>query len=115
MTRTLIDFTIDQGADWAKRVPLLDEAGAAADLTGYDARMQIREHDTDDVILADLRVGAGITIDAANGIVTLALTAAQTTAITVALAVYDLKMIDGAGHGQFPIGGSIIIRPSVTR
>lgn len=93
-------------------------AGVPVNLTGYTARMQVREsYDAGTAILA-LTNGTGITLGGTAG--TIALTAAATA--TAALDgtphkqyIYDLELVSGAGVVTRLVEGNFTIYPEVTR
>lgn len=79
------NFIVEQGADWLRSVQLLQSPGGPAlDLTGCSAQLLARDSAGGNILLADLSVGEGVTIDALNGAITLALSASQTAAIATA-------------------------------
>lgn len=88
--------TIEQGAVWTRALTYTDDAGDAVDLTGYDARMQIRRRKESADVIQQLDIGSGITIATpASGIIELQLTATETAALTFSTAHYDLELYPG--------------------
>jgi hypothetical protein len=86
------------------------------DLTGYTARMQIRETvDDEDVVLELTTENGGITLGGTNGQITLLIDADDTAALTVDKAVYDLELIDGSGIVTRLVSGEITVTKEVTR
>ena len=111
------DITIEQGATFVLPFVWKDGNGNPVDLTGYTARMQVRsEHSSSDKLLDLSSPSSGIVIDEPNGKVTVTATAAQTAALSAPqLAVYDLKLTDGAGKVTRVVEGKARITPEVTR
>lgn len=122
-------FAIDRGTTWSMALAFNETAdgetaGVAWNLTGYTARLQIAPGRVNDggVVLnlntppvKTLTVGAGITIDALNGGVTLKLTATETRALVAgAVLVYDLRLYSAAGEESRPIFGSVLVREQIT-
>jgi hypothetical protein len=111
-----LNLAIYQGVTYAN--PLLFRAADGTtplNLTGYTARMQVRERVESSAVLLELTTENGrITIDGPTGTVTLALTATETAAIDWAAGVYDLELVDGATVYR-PLEGRVRIDPEVTR
>lgn len=114
------DLTIRQGETFSFSYTKRDSAGSAVDLTGYTARMAIRDR-IGGVLEAYLSTGADanggtITLGGAAGTVVISMTAAQTAAIATSLEavsvliaieeprllsrtvefLYDLELVNGA-------------------
>lgn len=113
------EFTIDQGADVAFEIHLVDAtSGAAKDLTHFLVEAKLKKtynSDSDDTvdftsIVADPRT---------DGIVTLSLTNSQTDALKPGRWVYDVEIMfdDSAGNTiiERVLEGRIQVTPSVTR
>lgn len=117
MIAGLYDITTDQGSTFQRRFQYLDAAGSAIDLTGYQARMQVREAFEDaDTLLALVSNGtaAAIQITAGSGILDVTATAAQTQALPVGSWLYDLE-IEQAGFVTKLVRGKFVVRAEVTR
>lgn len=115
MTAGKHNFVIEQGADFIQTVQFLeppvdpvndpDTPGPPVDITGWDARMDIREgpRTTDTLILGLDITGGEISIltPASDGTFQIAVTAAVTAALTEAQfangAFYDFEAIDTPG------------------
>jgi hypothetical protein len=111
------NFCIPQGGTWSQ--PLVWKTGdppAAVNLTGYTARMQARAKvaDATPVISLTTETAGGITLGGSAGTITLALTAAQTTAITAGRYVYDLELVTGTTVRRL-LEGIITVSAEVTR
>lgn len=108
------DLTIEQGATFALVMFYQDDAGAAVDLTGYTARMQLRKTDHTGHTELELTTENGrIAIDGARGQISLSIAAADTTAL-VNSGVYDLEIVQGATVQRI-LEGSYTVSPEVTR
>lgn len=109
------DFTIKQGETWTLTFVVQDDNGVAKDLTGYNAKMQIRNKPGGDVY-ATLQTtpGTGITVNGSAGSVTLTLAAAVTDLLNFQRGVYDIYLTSGAGVVTIPFEGDVIINPRVT-
>jgi hypothetical protein len=83
-----------QGATFEKTITWKDEFGALINLTGWKARMMMRE--TMDSVLPFLTLtteNGGITLGGAAGTIALLISATNTSAIAVKQGVYDLELV----------------------
>lgn len=86
------------------------------DLTGYTARMQIRQSIGSPQPLLELTTeDGGIIIDAATGTVERRIDAAATAALTWTQGVYDLELVDPDGFTTRLAQGSVTVEREVTR
>lgn len=86
------------------------------DMTGYTARMQIREYTQAPEVLAELTTdNGGIHIDVAGAAVLLHMEAAQTSEIAWRTGVYDLEMVAPDGTVTQLASGTILTDDEVTR
>lgn len=110
------DFTIEQGVTTAKAFIWKDSAGDVIDLTGYTARMQIRETiASNSTLLSATNANGQLVITAAQGKVTLTLTATETAALSFTTGVYDLELISGSGTVTRLVEGTVTLSKEVTR
>lgn len=129
------DLIIRQGETWSFTWTKKDSAGVAIDITGYTARMAIR-----DTLAGPLEAylssgtdadGGSITLGGAAGTVVLAMTATQSAALAgeVSLAsllegrgkttpsisfLYDLELVSGAGVVTRELEGRVQVLRQVT-
>lgn len=90
------NLSIEQGGVFRDEIRLKSPAGQALDLTGCQARMQMRSDDG--VLLLDLATpDAGLQIDGPSGTLTRYITAQQTALLPVEGGVYDLEIIPASG------------------
>lgn len=109
------NISIEQGATFTLGVGYQDGSGLAVNLTGYTADMQVRSTVGNSVIQYELSTTNGrITITPLTGIVTLNLTATETTALTFQSGVYDIELTSGATVIRL-LQGTITVSPGVTR
>lgn len=110
------DLLIEQGATLSQSFVWTDSSGAAINLIGYTARMQVRSSVTSATTLLELTTeNGGITITGGSGTVTLTQTATQTAAYTWRQGVYDLELVSGGGVVTRLVQGSVTVSPEVTR
>lgn len=109
------DISIDQGATYTLVATWKDSAGSPVDLTGYTARMQMREAHNADSALLSLTDGDGITITAAEGKLEISIAAADTAGLPPGRHVYDLEVESAGGEVTRLVEGAAVVRPEVTR
>ena len=98
---------IDQGATYSESLPVLDENGDPRDLTGYSAAATMRES----YYSAN---GVSFAASAANGAVTLSLTADQTSNVEARRYVYDATITSGNTVTRV-YEGLATVRPGATK
>lgn len=112
---------IEQGATYTLTVTYeTSVVGVPVDLTGYEARMQVRESVASTTTLASFTSSpvAGLEIPVpANGLVVLTVTSAQTALYAFTNAVYDLEVFDASVPPDVVrlIQGRFVVNPEVTR
>jgi len=107
---TKANLVIDQGSTFSTDLSLKDENGDDLVLTGYTANSQIRKWYT------SLNATATFTasINSSSSLVTLSLTANQTSSITAGRYVYDVEISDGSSVSRI-VEGIVTVTPQVTR
>lgn len=112
---------VQQGASFAFGFQVLDEVGGecvARDLTGWTARMQVREDyaSTSPLLSLDTQTGGGITITNAEGRVSISASPAQTAGLPAPAAlVYDVEGVRADGFVERWLEGVARVTPEVTR
>ena len=92
-----------------------DDPAAPIDLTGYDVRMQVRESITSPTPLLTLGLGDGITVDAPEGEILLAVSDDDTAAWTWRYGIYDLEIESPGGDTTRLLKGEVEVSAEVTR
>ncbi len=116
MTAGNYTITIEQGATLGLTLTWRDESNALINLTGYTARMQVREQlDSATPFITLTTENGGIALGGAAGTITLNITATATAAITQTSGVYDLELVSSGGVVTRLLEGLVIIKPEVTR
>lgn len=129
MAAGIYDIIIEQGADWRLVITWKDAEGAPVNLTGYTARMQVRESFASKVKVFELTTENGhIALGGTDGIVTMELPAAASAAVAInptktawidgkqaQQLVFDLEMISAAGAVTRLIQGAALFVPEVTK
>ena len=88
---------------------------AAVNLTGYTARMQVREKHTSNTAQLHLNTeNDGIVLGGSAGTITINISASETSALVAKDYVYDLELVS-AGTVTRIIEGKFIVTPEVTK
>lgn len=111
---------IEQGSTFARTFRLKDSVGNYIDLTGYSARMQVRQSHSATTAIVDIDSGSkgGVEVepDSTQGAIKITLTATETAQLTAPLAgVWDLEIVSGGGEVTRVLEGAVRITPEVTR
>lgn len=115
MTAGIYDIIIEKGATWNPVITWKNSDGTAIDLTGYSARLQVRESVTASSTVISLTSGSGITLGGTAGTISLLLSATDTAALTFEKGVYDLELVSGSGVVYRVLQGRVTVSPEVTR
>lgn len=107
------DILIEQGATYRQKIVWKDSDGVAINLSTYSGRMQVRQLNTE-AILLNLTEGSGITLGL-DGSIEIYASATQTTALPIVLAKYDLELEDSSGVVTRLMQGDVTISAEVTR
>lgn len=103
-----------QGSTFIKQLTYAID-GVPVNLTGYTAKMQVRESHASPVVIVDLTTeNSGITLGGSLGTITLTISAAVTEALVSKEYVYDLELISGANVYRL-VEGKFLVTPEVTR
>lgn len=106
---TKLNLVIDQGADFTTSVNLNDTDGNPIDLSTYTSRAQLRKHYTSSNAVSFS------TSSTSGGVLTLSLTASQTTDIIAGRYVYDVEVVDSSNVVSRIVEGVVTVTPNVTR
>ena len=107
----IANLQIDQGASFTSDVTVKDANGNPFNLAGYTARAKLAKGYASTRTRTDFTTT--ITSDAASGVVTLTLSATQTSALEDTRYVYDLEIQTGDVVTRV-IEGVISVRPQVS-
>jgi hypothetical protein len=109
------NFYVYRGATFSEQIEWKDESGTPVNLTGFTARLHMRETlEAADPFLTLTTENGGITLGGLAGTIQLLASATQTTAISATSGVYDLELVSGANVTRL-LEGLVIISPEVTR
>lgn len=125
MSAGVYNIVADQGATFAQTLTWKDAEGAAINLTGYTARMQVRDKYSSAAAALSLTTENGrIALGGAAGTIDLLVAAADMAALEVPNVpgtppskafVYDLEMIAASGRVTKLLLGTFTVRREVTR
>ena len=112
-----LDLVAYQGASWDYTLTW-QTGGTAVNLSGYSARMQVRESYDGGTAFVSLTNGSGITLGGTAGSIVLELSATQTAALDGTPSkqyVYDLELVSGSGYVTRLVEGRFMVYPEVTK
>lgn len=109
-----LDLDCYQGASWDYQLTWT-VGGSAVNLTGYGARMQVRETADSTATVFSISAGTGITLGGTAGTISLAASSTATTALPDGQFVYDLEMVSGAGYVTRLVEGNFVVYAEITR
>ena len=105
------ELTIEQNADFTTTITVNDGTGAAQNLTSYTAAAQMRKS-----YYSSTANNFTVAIsNAANGEITMTMTAANTANLTAGRMLYDLLITSPTSVKTRVVEGIVTILPSVTR
>lgn len=107
---TKANLVIDQGSTFSTDLNLTDENGDPLNLSGYTANSQVRKWYTS--TNASATFTTSINVD--SGVITLSLSANQTSNLISGRYVYDVEINDGSAVSRI-VEGIITVTPQVTR
>ena len=107
------NLTVYQGADF-DRTFTVTQSGTALNLTGYTSAMQVREAADSTAYLLSLTSASGITLGGTAGTIAVAITSAQSSALSAGSYAYDLELIAGSQITRL-LQGSVNVVGNVTR
>ena len=106
----------DQGATFARVVTWKDDTGTPVNLTGYSARMQVRQrYVSTSTVLSLTSPSSGITLGTTNGQIQINVSATTMAGISAGDYRYDLELVSGGGIVTRLLMGSFTVRAEVTR
>jgi hypothetical protein len=111
------DIIIEQGATFRRVITWKDANGTAINLTGYTAKMQVRERvGSSTVVLECSSANGRITLGGSAGTITIVAQDEITAPLTpMPKAVYDLELTSAGGEVTRLLRGGVEIVPEVTR
>ncbi len=115
MSAEIVDLNITQGSSFHVRITVSDVNSNAIDLTGYEVRGAVKNKYSDSN--ADILINLDpVVYDATAGFVDILLTPAQTSALPITEALYDIEKfpISNLGETEKIMKGKFLIHPEIT-
>jgi hypothetical protein len=113
----VLDLNCYQGANFDYTLTW-QAGGTVVNLTGYTARMQVRDSYDAGTAIVSLTSGTGITLGGTAGTIALVLSATATALLDGTpntQFVYDLELVSGAGYVTRLVEGRFYVFPEVTK
>lgn len=107
---TKANLVVDQGTTFSTTLNLTDDNGDPLNLTGYTANSQIRKWYSSVAPAAVFTAS----INTTSGVITLDLSANQTSSLVAGRYVYDVEINDGMAISRV-VEGIVTVTPQVTR
>lgn len=107
---TKANLVIDQGSTFSSDLNLTDENGDPLTLTGYTANSQIRKWYSSTNAAATFTTS----INTTSAVITLSLTASETSNLVAGRYVYDVEISSGSEVSRI-VEGIVTVTPQVTR
>lgn len=116
MSAAVYNFEVLQGTSLVKSIVWKDSEGNPVNLTGYSARMQVRETvDSDEVLLELSTVLGNIQLTPLTGKVTLVFSPDDTSGAVWTRGKYDLELTSPSGFVTRLIQGKFTLSKEITR
>jgi len=114
MAAAIYDINLEQGVPLSKTIYLQNPDDSIKDLTGFTAKMQLRQYVThSDVLLELSTTNSKININVPSGSVTMAFSEADTRSLTFTNMDYDLFLYNGSNTFK-ALSGKVYLKESVT-
>ena len=111
-----VDLLIEQGTDYAQSLRRRDAAGALIDLSGFTARMQVRQSVSSTIVLLNLTTeNGGLVINGVAGELTIVIRDDQTIGVSWRRGRYDIELISPLGRISRLAFGRVELSREVTR
>lgn len=107
------NIVCDQGATFSLNLTYEDANSNAVNLTGYQARMQVRAQKTSPTTILSLTESSGIALGGAAGTIVIGIDAATTATLESGDYVYDLELVAPSTavtrliQGRFRVSGEV--------
>lgn len=109
------NLSIPQGTTYRHKLEYRYPDGSPVDLTGFTAKMQIRESIDSETVLYEAEFHSEIVIDSKAGDLFIKIPAAKTALWDWQRGVYDLEIVSQTGEVTRILEGRIKVLPEVTR
>lgn len=109
----ILDLNVYRGDNFNHQITWQDSTGDPIDLTGYQAKMQVRKT-VGSTVLMEATDGNGLALGGVKGTIDIQLSPIQTT-INTKDNIYDLRVTSLAGFVTTVIKGIFVVSQDVTR
>lgn len=106
-----VELTLEQGATFNSSITVSDQNGNAQNLVGFTARSQMRKSYYSST-KKDFTVNIA---EPVNGLITMAMTASNTSNLTPGRYVFDVEIENSTGDVTRIFEGIVTVLPNVTR
>jgi len=106
---TKANIIIDQGSTFSTTIFITNDEGVAIDLTGYTGASKMKKHYT-----SSNSHTFTVSVTGVTGVVTLSMTANQTSNIVAGRYVYDVELTNTSNVVSRVIEGIVTVTPQVT-
>lgn len=114
MTAANYNFTLEQGVPLSKTILLKNGDNSVKDITGFTAKMQLRQYPSHPDILLELSTtNSKLNINTGTGGVTMIFSLADTSILTFSECSYDLFLYNGSNTFR-AIEGKITVKEVTT-
>ena len=106
-----IELNLDQGADFKFDMTISNDDGTAKNITNYTFSSSIKKSYYSSTTTANL---TPTIVDASNGLVRFAITAANNSTIKAGRYLFDIKQVDTSNNVSRIVEGLFIVNPRIT-
>jgi hypothetical protein len=103
-----------QGETFVRVITWKDSTGALVNLTGYTAKLELRDTSTQAVV-DSFTDTTGLALGGALGTITWTMTAAETVLLPVGSLDYDLRLTSGTGVVTYLLEGKLNVQRRITQ
>ncbi len=103
-----------QGETFTRVITWEDSSGALVNLTGYTAKLQLRDTQTNTVI-DEFTESTGLALGGVLGTITWTMTATETGLLPVGSVAYDLRLTSGTSIVTYLLAGHVAVQKRITQ
>lgn len=107
--------TCRQGETFVRVITWRDSGGALVNLTGYTAKLQLRDPSFGTTAVDEFTESTGLALGGAAGTITWTMTAAETALLPVGALAYDLRLTSGSGVVTYLLAGHVTVQKRITQ
>ncbi len=103
-----------QGETFTRVITWKDSAGVLVNLTGYTAKLQLRDT-VSATVVDEFTDTTGLALGGIAGTITWTMTATETAALPVGSLAYDLRLTSGASVVTYLLAGFVHVQKRITQ